>query len=163
MEREGGSVRTDSYNPSSYILTWTFMPQRATFCNTLQHSATHCSARTGSYLVMCCNALQRPAAQDVVEHAVQHAARNCKTLKYVATHCNTLQHTATHCKTLQHEHWRLPGHVLTLWVVLCWNGRWWLVMTIWMACSQKKRPWLSLHVRSVHSHTLVVRIVQMYA
>ena len=52
--------------------------QRTTYCDTLQHTATHCS------------------------NTLQHTATHCNTLQHTATHCNTLQHTATHCSTLQH-------------------------------------------------------------
>ena len=49
------------------------------FCNTLQHTATHCS---------------------ILQHSVTLASY-CNTLQHTATHYNTLQHTATHCNTLQ--------------------------------------------------------------
>jgi len=46
-------------------------------CNTLQHTATHCSAP-------------------------QHNATQCNTMQHNATHCNTMQRTATQCNALQH-------------------------------------------------------------
>jgi len=52
---------------------------RATHCNTLQHTATHCNT-------------------------LQHTATRCSTLQHTATHCNTLQHTAAHCNTPTHIH-----------------------------------------------------------
>jgi len=94
-------------------------------CNTLQHTATHCTfigARLdGSHLCVkpeiFCNTMH-----NTLQHTVIHTATHCKTLQHTtpasgrglvvgtgewpmrcfATHCNTLQHTATHCNTLQH-------------------------------------------------------------
>ena len=64
----------------------------ATYYNTLQHTAAHCS--------MGFNTLQ---------HTASHCSMGVNTLQHTATHCNalkkTLQHTAawesTHCNTLQ--------------------------------------------------------------
>jgi len=69
-------------------------------CNTLQHTATHCS--TLQRAVTHCNTLQ-------------HTATHCSTLQRAVTHCNTLQHTATHCNTLQHTavHCNAQQHTAT--------------------------------------------------
>jgi len=56
---------------------------RATRCNTLQHTATHCNTR---------------------KYSNDRAAR-CNTLQHTATHCNTRKYSndrATRCNTLQH-------------------------------------------------------------
>jgi len=86
----------------------------ATHCNTLQHTATHCShcntfIRMHTYVGMC-------LTQYIVIHynTLQHTATHCnahyntmepnvKCAIETATHCNTLQHTATH--------WNLTWHV----------------------------------------------------
>jgi len=97
-----------------------------TYCNTLQHTATHCII-TLQHTATHCNTLQHTATHYIItlEHTrthwntLQHTAQN--TLKHpdiknkknlgedrlvagcsmrcTATHCNTPQHTATHCNT----------------------------------------------------------------
>ena len=77
------------------------------FCNTLQHTATHCNTFENV-----CSTLQHTATT-----SLQHTATHCNTLQHTTTRqrmsaahcnmlqqhfCNTLQHTATHCNTLQH-------------------------------------------------------------
>ena len=69
-----------------------YTPQRsATFCNTLQHTATHC------------NILHMHWTESVWYNML-YTATHCNTLQHTATHCNTLQLTATHCNTL-YTHW----------------------------------------------------------
>ena len=66
-------------------LTW-WAKDTATYCNTLQHTATHGKENTVSLCV-----------------TRQHTATHCIThQRWEATQCNTLQHTARHCNTLQH-------------------------------------------------------------
>ena len=68
--------------------------------NTLQHTATHCSA------------LQRTATHC---NTLQHTAICCNILQHTATHCNTLQHTAPHCN-------KANAPSLQKTPVLCWKG-----------------------------------------
>ena len=84
-----------------------------TFCNTLQHIATHY------------NTLYHTAT-----HYITHTASYCNTLQHAATRCNTLQHAATRCNTLQHTathyiatqytaiHYNTPQHTTTHCVTL---------------------------------------------
>ena len=84
---------------------WVFLASRytATHYNTLQHTATYCNARNGSFsgikihLVSMCNLHTATHC-----NTLQHTSRHCNTLQHTATHCNTLQHTAVHCDTLRH-------------------------------------------------------------
>jgi len=56
-----------------------------TYCNALQHTATHC------------NTLQHCNAGGQGRHS-----KGLYTSRHCNTHHNTLQHTATYCNTLQH-------------------------------------------------------------
>jgi len=107
--------------------SFSFSPphSRLTYCNTLQHDATHCNGRSSQHLSLflaqsnltICGTLQHTATAILcnILHTLQQALEpaslpfylsfNICTLQHAATHCNTLhtvQHTATHCNTLQH-------------------------------------------------------------
>ena len=79
----------------------------ATYCNTLQHTATHRTTSQPLNLSLTelkhtaprCTALQHTATHYT---APQHNATHCTTLYHTATHCTTLQHIAPHCITLHH-------------------------------------------------------------
>jgi len=79
------------------------------YCNTLQHTATHCNAATHCYTlqrtVIHCNRLPKRTAPEASMslfdcQVLRHTATHCNTLPHTATHCHTLQHTTTHCNTL---------------------------------------------------------------
>jgi len=75
----------------------------ATHCNTLQHIATHCNALQHTATKCITETLEAtPPSNSQARQALQHTATHCNTLQHTATHCNTLQPTATHCNTLQH-------------------------------------------------------------
>jgi len=65
-------------------------------CNTLQHTATHCSTlqHTNWY-----NFAQAWAQSSIY---FELGRTSQKSVHYAATHCSPLGHTATHCITLQH-------------------------------------------------------------
>jgi len=73
----------------------------ATYCSTLQHTATHCNTPIVCDVVCA-------QATDLTKHAFDetvvctHLLYYCNILQCTATPCNTLQHTAIHCNTLQH-------------------------------------------------------------
>jgi len=108
------------------------LSQRATHCNTLQHTfqswcryspyvnvqptakhaATHCNKLlfTATY----CNTLQLTYRGVWNPYAnVQHIATHCITLQHTATHCNTLQHIASRCNTLHATHCNTLQHTAT--------------------------------------------------
>ena len=65
----------------------------ATHCNTLQHTATHCTTH--------CSTLQHTETHcNTLQHTAQHTAAHCNTLQHTATHCDTLQHTVPRCTSL---------------------------------------------------------------
>jgi len=99
----------------------------ATHCNTLQHTATHCSVPSRALGGALCVEGQTLWDRFMATHCnrLQYTSIHCNTLQsegtcerahcvlrdkrcgtgswhLTATHCNTLQHTATHCNTLQH-------------------------------------------------------------
>jgi len=120
---EGEEERVKSIHPS-------FSPPR---CNTLQHTATHCSAHTcrprktnhriffailvQHSICVDCNTLQHTATHTHADHVRSidtfFLPPYCNTLQDTATHCNTLQHTATHCNTLQHAQCNTLQHTAT--------------------------------------------------
>jgi len=61
----------------------------ATRCNTLQHTATHCSIRTH----------QQPKTRQCAQ---QYTATHCNTRQLTATYCHELQRATTRCNILQH-------------------------------------------------------------
>ena len=75
-----------------YVYTYVYIYMRVAYgararcCNTLQHTATHCSTL---------NTLQHTAKYCICKWLTERGLG-------VAQHCNTLQHTATYCNTLQH-------------------------------------------------------------
>jgi len=69
-----------------------------TYCNTLQHTATHCIRSSNT-----AHLLNITYSWHTKNMCITHAATHCNTLQHTATHCNTLQHTATHCNTLQYH------------------------------------------------------------
>ena len=82
-----------------------------TYCNTLQHTATHggvvflsSDVRGFGVSRLGLNAPHCTTLQHTATHCntLQHTATHCNTLQHTATHCNTLQRTATHCNALQH-------------------------------------------------------------
>ena len=87
----------------------------ATYCNKMQHTATHSDSHATQSALSAthwlrwhtathCNTLQNTATHC---NTLQHTATHCTTLQHTATYCNTLQHTATYCNTLQHTATRM--------------------------------------------------------
>ena len=87
------------------------------YCNTLQHTATHCKWQQNIHIKICILMLslifvlmfmfnflisKRSDGNCILIAALHYDAIHCDTLQYTATHCDTLRHTATHCDTLQH-------------------------------------------------------------
>ena len=93
----------------------------ATLCNTLQHTATHCTYSTHCNTLHLLEPLQHTAllrhlnrhSRSVKERGLsewvyatdcnilQQTATDCNTLQLTVTDCNRLQRTATHCNALQ--------------------------------------------------------------
>jgi len=93
----------------SSVRVWEFTKHCNT-CNTLQHTATHCSALSvRADFEMILDPFDMPHScvwheLDPIDQNgnLQHTTTRYNTLQHTATHCNTLQHTATFCNTLQH-------------------------------------------------------------
>jgi len=145
----------------------------STYCNTLQHTATHCSKSTENECV-------------------------CASYLTVSIHCNTLQHTTTHCNTLQkinekcacvRRTWQCefhpriypqPSHTLKylpdcLWMshvtrsdVLCHTYEW-VLSNIWMghvvdsnkSCHTYEGEWVMSHVWVCRVHVGMSRVTRM--
>jgi len=84
----------------------------ADLCNSLQHTATHCSTATRSNILKHaatrCNIIVYRSAYRLLRSwttrgSLQLTATHCNTLQHTAAHCSTLQHTETRCNTLQHN------------------------------------------------------------
>jgi len=79
------------------------------YCNTLQHTATHCNALlTKVVQVMYCNTLQRAATRYNALH--HNSEREVAMLAVRLSRCgkscagDVLQHAATLCNTFKHTH-----------------------------------------------------------
>ena len=83
----------------------------AVYCNTLQHTATHCNQMsTSRHAYVCCSVLQCVAVYcNTMQHTATHCNQMstsrhlylcCSVLQCTATRCNTLQHTAIRCRHL---------------------------------------------------------------
>jgi len=62
------------------------------WCNTLQHPATHCKVLQHTCLLLY---VLRRVLRVRIQYSLQRNATHCDTLQHPATPCNTLQHTAT--------------------------------------------------------------------
>jgi len=103
----------------------TLQSKPATPCNTLQHTAPHCTTLLHSAPPWLHNTAARfslyhaaPRCTTLLHTATRrnHTVVRCNTLQHTATYCNTLQHTATHCNTLQHDattRWYTATHCST--------------------------------------------------
>jgi len=85
------------------------------YCNTLQHTATHCApsdatnlhsvarVRTIETSVTHCNTLQHAATRcDTLRTVEYHELALCRPRAHHSDFYNTLQHTSTPCNTLHH-------------------------------------------------------------
>ena len=87
---------------------WPHCNTLQTFCNTLQHSATHIRPVLGLVLFNCSHGHATHCS------TLQHSATLCNMLEsfvceVMVTHCNTLQHLAPLCDTKLHTSNRVMG------------------------------------------------------